>query len=155
MNRHARAIDQGNRARGNPTRGRMRTTTNIYVQLAVVFGVVALTGCAQKAPGAPTPGGSGIVVTGTVTASPGCPGPQRVDSPCPNRPVAGAPVEFAANGAIVATTNTDDTGRFRIAVPPGVYEITARNVGYFSRTTQTVSVTGPMDLSLVVDSGMR
>ena len=107
------------------------------------------------AAGLPAPGSSGIVVTGTVTASPSCPGPQRPDSPCPNRPVIGAPVELAANGKVVATTTTDATGHFRFSVPAGTYDITARNVGYASRTTRTVTVTAPVDVPLVVDSGIR
>jgi hypothetical protein len=138
-----------------PTTDQAPTKTLTDVRLAVAIGVMALAGCAQQSGGTPTPSQSGIVVTGTVTASPGCPGPQRIDSPCPNRPVAGASVEVARDGNVVATTTTDETGHFRLSVAPGVYEITARNVGYFSRITKTVIVAAPLDLSLVVDSGMR
>ena len=122
-------------------------------------GRTAVSGASATPPpgaaGLPAPGSSGIVVTGTVTASPSCPGPQRPDSPCPNRPVIGAPVELAANGKVVATTTTDATGHFRFSVPAGTYDITARNVGYASRTTRTVTVTAPVDVPLVVDSGLR
>jgi Carboxypeptidase regulatory-like domain len=155
MDEPTRANDAPSDATYRPTRGRVSATTSTYVRLAVVIGVMALAGCAQKTGGTPTPSESGIKVTGTVTASPGCPGPQRIDSPCPDRPVAGAPVEFARDGAIVATTTTDAAGHFSITVAPGSYEVTARNVGYFSRITRTVDVTAPLDLSLVVDSGMR
>ena len=102
-----------------------------------------------------TVGQSGISVTGTVAASPGCPGPQRAESPCPDKPVAGAPVELAANGTVVASTATDAAGRFRVTVPAGSYEITARNTGYPSRVTESITVTGPVELALVVDSGLR
>jgi hypothetical protein len=155
MNQPSLHIDTPSGAMCAPATGRVPTSTSLYVRLAVVIGVMALAGCAQKNGGTPTPSASGVVVTGTVTASPGCPGPQRIDSPCPNRPVADAPVEFARDGAVMATTTTDQTGHFRITVAPGVYEVTARNVGYFSHITNTVDVRAPLNLALVVDSGMR
>ena len=67
----------------------------------------------------------------------------------------GAPVELAANGTVVARTTTDADGRFRVTVPAGTYEITARNVRYPSRVTESITVTSPVDLALVVDSGLR
>jgi carboxypeptidase family protein len=107
----------------------------------------------------PTPtqssNGSGMLVTGSVLSSPGCPGPARAESPCPDRPVAGARVEFARGTTVVATTTTDSAGRFEIRVPPGDYQVTAFNVGIHSRTTQTISVHGPVTVTLVVDSGLR
>jgi hypothetical protein len=69
--------------------------------------------------------------------------------------VVGAPVELATNGAVVASTTTDATGRFHMTVPAGTYLIKARNVGYASETTQMITVTGRVDLVLVVDSGIR
>jgi hypothetical protein len=126
-----------------------------YARVAVTIGVLAVSGCATGTAGPSAPKGSAIRVTGTVTASPGCPGPQRIDSPCPSRPVVGAPVELATNGSVVASTTTDATGHFRLNVPAGVYVITARNVGYASHVTQMITVTGPVDVPLVVDSGMR
>jgi Carboxypeptidase regulatory-like domain len=126
-----------------------------YARIAVVLGLVALGGCATGTPGPATPTASGIEVTGTVSSSPSCPGPQRAGSPCPPRPVVGAPVELAANGSVVARAVTDATGRFRLTVAAGTYLIKARNVGYTSETTQMITVTGPVDVSLVVDSGIR
>ena len=123
--------------------------------VAVVLGVVALAGCATGTSTPATPTASGIPVTGTVSSSPSCPGPQRLGSDCPPRPVAGAPVELAASGSVVASTTTDATGHFRLTVSAGTYDITARNVGYASRVTQTITVTGPLDVALVVDSGIR
>ena len=124
-------------------------------RVAIILGVLALSGCATGTAGPSTPKDTGIRVTGTVTSSPSCPGPQRADSPCPNRPVVGAPVELATNGSVVASTTTDATGRFQLTVPAGMYVITARNVGYASHTTQMITVTGPIDVPLVVDSGIR
>ena len=126
-----------------------------HAQVVIIVGVLALSGCATKTAGPSTPKDSGIRVTGTVTASPACPGPQRVDSSCPNRPVVGAPVELATNGSVFASTTTDATGHFQLTVPAGTYVITARNVGYASHTTQMITVTGPVDVPLVVDSGIR
>jgi hypothetical protein len=124
-------------------------------RVAVVLGVVALAGCATGTGAPASPTASGIEVTGTVTSSPSCPGPQRIDSPCPNRPVIGAPVELATKGSVVASTTTDSTGHFRVTVPAGTYVITARNVGYASHTTKMITVAGPVDVPLVVDSGIR
>jgi hypothetical protein len=135
----------------------------IYARVAVVIGVLVVAGCATPTTGGPIPdstapspaGSTGFAVTGTVSSSPSCPGPQRAGSPCPPKPVAGATVELAAGGAMVASTTTDPTGHFKLLAPAGTYEITARNVGYASKVTQTITVSGPVDVPLVVDSGIR
>ena len=122
-------------------------------------GTGAGTGTASPGPGTPPAGGSRppatVVLTGTVTAAPGCPGPQAQDSPCPGRPVRGARVEVYAAGRLVAGTTTDASGRFRLAVPTGRYTITAHNVGLPTQVSRDVTVTGPLDVDLVVDSGMQ
>src|SRR6185436_8107196 len=56
---------------------------------------------------APGTSGSRFAVTGTVTAEPACPGPQRAGSTCPPRFVPGARVELSQTSAVVATTMTD------------------------------------------------
>jgi Carboxypeptidase regulatory-like domain len=117
-------------------------------------------------PGAlpPTPGsgprttgatGPGFAVDGTVVSSPGCPGPALAESPCPDRPVAGARVELTRGSTVMASTTTDAAGRFEMRVPAGTYQVTALNVGLRSRASQSISVTGPVNVRLVVDSGMR
>lgn len=109
----------------------------------------------------PSPGttgsttGSGIVVAGTVVSSPGCPGPAVAESPCPDRPVTGARVELTHGGTVVASTRTDGAGRFEMRVPPGVYQVTAFNVGFKSQASQQISVAGRVNVRLVVDSGLR
>jgi hypothetical protein len=40
-------------------------------------------------------------------------------------------------------------------VPPGVYQVTAFNVGFKSQASQQISVAGPVNVRLVVDSGLR
>lgn len=94
------------------------------------------------------------VVSGTLTATPARPGPQRIGDP-PHRPVPGAIVTLTATGTTVATTTTDDTGRFSFTLPPGNYDITATGTGYRVQPTQPITVTGPTTVTLVVDSGMR
>ena len=143
----------------------MTKPLRFHAGLAVALAVLALAGCTEPTPspresGLPSPGAStpasvgstppqpiadkfALAVTGTVTASPGCPGPQRAESPCPDKPVAGAPVELTASGTVVARTTTDAAGRFRVTVPAGTYEITARNTGYASRVTQSITVNNP------------
>lgn len=78
---------------------------------------LSLAGCAKQAsaPGAD----SGI--RGTVTLGPLCP-VERVDSPCPDRPLqADVQVKDAASGDVVATVSSDADGRFTVEVPPGRY----------------------------------
>lgn len=130
----------------------------------VAVTTAALGACAGPASTTPTGGpttttpaasGALFAITGTVTAEPACPGPQRAGSPCPPRFVAGARVELSRAGAVVATTTTDPAGRFRFDAGPGDYRVTAHNVGLGSEAGQDVTVTGPVDLRIVVDSGLR
>jgi hypothetical protein len=102
-----------------------------------------------------TPASTGIVVQGFVFSSPSCPGPAVAESPCPDRPVAGARVELARDSTVVATTSTDSAGRFEMRVPPADYQITAFNVGFASHASQSITVVGPVTVRLVVDSGVR
>jgi len=101
-------------------------------------------------------GSNRVALTGTVVAQPGCPGPQRAGVKCPPRPVAGAPVWLTTGtGSTVAQTKTDGAGRFRLLVELGTYVLRARNVGFRSAAREVVAVRGPMDVVLVVDSGLR
>jgi Carboxypeptidase regulatory-like domain len=111
------------------------------------------TGSGTTATGSAT--GSGIAVAGAVFSSPGCPGPALAESPCPDRPVPGARVEATRGSTVVATTTTDAAGQFEMRVPPGDYLVTAFNVGFGSRASERISVTGPVSVRLVVDSGLR
>jgi hypothetical protein len=58
-------------------------------------------------------------------------------------------------GSTVAQTKTDDSGAFRLMVTPGSYVLNARNVGYRSAAHEPIVVRGPMQVTLVVDSGLR
>jgi carboxypeptidase family protein len=128
-------------------RGRLALTTALVLLAA---------GCASST-GPPSSGPSSLTskLSGTLTASPGCPGPQRTDRPCPDKPVAGGTVELTAGSVTVATTTTDANGRFELQAAPGRYTVIAHNSGYRSQVSQDVELAGPTEITLVVDSGMR
>jgi hypothetical protein len=69
--------------------------------------------------------------------------------------VPGARVVLTRGSNVVVTTTTDAAGQFEVRVPPGDYLVTAFNVGFGSRSSEQISVTGPVNVRLVVDSGMR
>jgi hypothetical protein len=99
-----------------------------------------------------------VRVSGTVTAGPACP-VERVDQPCPPRPVNGATVELLrSNGKVTASTHTDASGKFRLAAAPGHYVLRAINAGgYRSEATKSVTLRAgkPKTVNLTVDSGIR
>lgn len=72
-------------------------------------------------------------VFGRVMLGPTCP-VETVDDPCADRPAAHVKVtvseqiagESDGAGPAVATTRTDAKGRYRVAVPPGNYVVTAK-----------------------------
>jgi hypothetical protein len=126
-----------------------------FVSRGVVTGLLALCLAACASAGS-SPGSDQLTLTGIVRAEPGCPGPVRLDSPCPPRPVAGATVEAERDRRSVARTTTDRNGRFTLRLPAGTYRVTATNAGGLRTTaTQTVVLTANTDITLTVDSGMR
>jgi len=99
-----------------------------------------MTSTAGTAPSSPTPGRSATPsgatptptavgatgdsgIEGVVLAGPTCP-VERIDSPCPDRPVS-IPIAVyyfrAAQASPLAVVVSDDAGRFRVALPPGRY----------------------------------
>jgi hypothetical protein len=121
----------------------------VFAGLAVLLAA----GCAHA--GQAT-GSSQLTLSGTVRAEPGCPGPVRLDSPCPPRPVAGATVEADRAGREVGQATTDSNGRFSLRLPSGTYQVTATNAGGLKTSvTKTVALTTDDDITLTVDSGMR
>jgi hypothetical protein len=72
-------------------------------------------------------------VTGRVHLGPQCPVETEGD-PCQDTPAAGAKVTVAeqltgnpdADGEVFAHTTTDADGNYRVAVPPGMYVVTAQ-----------------------------
>lgn len=90
--------------------------------------LLLLAGCGDEQPASEPRSG----VTGTVHLGPQCP-VETAGEPCEDEPAAGVPVtvseqlpgEAYAAGEVVARGETDADGRFRIAVPPGEYVVTA------------------------------
>lgn len=103
--------------------------------------------------GAPGVASSGI--RGTILAGPACPGPARLDSPCPDRPVA-MTVEVMNGTAIAATFTTDAAGHFSVSVAPGTYTLRSKN-GLPALRSPTVSVVAGQftEVELHADTGIR
>jgi hypothetical protein len=108
---------------------------------------LALAACAPATPA------SGI--RGTIVAGPACPGPARLDSPCPDRPVALRGEVVGPSGA-VATFASDADGRFSVAVAPGSY--TLRSTGGLPALRAATVVVQPgayTEVELHADTGIR
>lgn len=97
--------------------------------------------------------GSGI--RGTILAGPACPGPARLDSPCPDRPVAMA-VEVVQGTTVAATFTSAADGRFSVALSPGTYMLRSKS-GLPALRSESVTVPAGMyaDVELHADTGMR
>lgn len=94
-------------------------------------------------------------IRGTVLAGPACPGPARLDSPCPDRPVR-LTIEVVRGTTVAATFSTDVDGRFSVAVSPGTYTLRS-TAGLPSLRSQSVTVSpgAYTDVELHADTGIR
>jgi hypothetical protein len=98
--------------------------------------IVALTGllfaaCVGGVPApSSTPATANSGIEGQALAGPTCP-VERVDSPCPDRPVPNAMVDvwYAAHTTKILTFTTDDQGRFHVALAPGDYNLDPQRIG--------------------------
>src|SRR5690349_908130 len=122
------------------------------------LGVVLMQAACGSAAPAHQPAGSstsGVVrqVSGAVVGTPGCPGPERLGSPCPPRPMPGAVVEIRAGTVVVARTTAGTDGRFQLSVPPGTYRIIATAAGPLgTQDAKDLTVaTAPVTVDLTVD----
>ena len=103
--------------------------------------------------GAAVPANTGI--QGTVLAGPACPGPARLDSPCPDRPVA-MTVEVVSGTAVAATFTTDAAGHFSVAVSAGTYTLRSKSGLPALRSTSVVVADGQFtEVELHADTGIR
>jgi hypothetical protein len=103
----------------------------------------------------PPPTGSGAY--GYVTAGPTCP-VERPDQPCPPRPVAAQVNAQDASGRTVATTRTDQAGRYSLSLAAGTYTLVAVTGATFPRcppTSVTVRPVGPTRADISCDTGIR
>lgn len=121
----------------------------------VVLAVALVTFGCTTAPVDGASGSTSVDVVGTVRTAPSCP-VEVPGSPCPARPLVGALVEILRGGDRVATTRTDEHGRYGVRVPAGDYVVrasTANALPVPAEVRVSVPAAGPVDLLL--DSGIR
>lgn len=97
--------------------------------------------------------GSGSGLRGTVLLDPASPTCQ-VGAPC-TRPAPGALLRFWRHGRVVAHTRTDSRGRYRIALRPGTYRVSAMTGAVLTPTRATVATTRYRRVTFKLDTGMR
>ena len=115
--------------------------------LVILALVLAACGQVQVTPG------SGI--RGTILAGPACPGPARLDSPCPDRPVS-MTVEVVSGTTVAATFTTDAAGQFSVGVAAGSYTLRSKNGLPVLRSTTVTVVDGQFtSVELHADTGVR
>lgn len=124
--------------------------------LAVAASVLLIAGCGDTSTQADSSTGVPDPVVGTVVAGPTCP-VERVESPCPPRPVVAGTVDLLRAGRVVQRTRTDASGHFRLAAAAGVYQLRAINAGgYHSVVEQAVVVSATTPpVTLALDTGIR
>jgi hypothetical protein len=94
-------------------------------------------------------------IRGTIAAGPACPGPARLDSPCPDRPAA-MTVEVVNGTTVAATFTSDAAGAFSVSVAPGTYTLRSKSGLPTLRPTTVVVVDGQYtDVELHADTGIR
>ena len=114
---------------------------------ALLVLALLLAACGAAAPS------SGI--RGTIVAGPACPGPARLDSPCPDRPVA-MTVEVVNGTTVAATFTSDAAGAFSVSVAPGTYTLRSKSGLPTLRSPTVVVVDGKYtDVELHADTGIR
>lgn len=116
----------------------------------VLLGLILLTLASCSSVTAPSSG-----IRGTILAGPACPGPARVDSPCPDRPIS-ITVEVLSGTAIAATFTTDAAGTFSVSMAPGTYTLRSKN-GLPTLTSSAVAVVAGeyTNVELHADTGIR
>jgi hypothetical protein len=121
--------------------------------LTAAAAVLLLSSCSST--GTDTRSATGVV-TGIVYSAPSCP-VERIESPCPPRPVANAEILAYQGQHQQAATHAGGDGRFRFDLRYGHYTIQATNVGgYGSTARRNVDVSAaPISVELTVDSGIR
>jgi hypothetical protein len=135
----------------------IRVVSRRSILLAVCLGaglLLSLGGCGLS-------NGQQGMINGDVVAGPTCP-VEQAGRPCPPQPVADRQVMIETpGGATAATTTTDASGRFSVAVAPGSYvlqvQIVPGQIGMWQVTPGAVTVTAnhTTTIHLVLDTGIR
>jgi hypothetical protein len=130
-------------------------TVRLLLSLTIAFSAAACGG--QMPAGSKSSSGSDAAgLYGTVTISPGMPTCKQGES-C-GRPAKHVTLEFMQTGETVATSKTDEEGRYRVALPAGSYEVSLRNGGP-GKVVQAKTVSVPSGSStkhdLTFDTGIR
>lgn len=124
--------------------------------LVAIMVTLAMAACGTAA-APPNPSGSGI--QGVVQAGPTCP-VERINSPCPPRPLAATVVVRDGAGHEVARAHSGADGRFKVDVAPGRYTVVGLTIGssILPRpipTTVTVTTGSYTTVNVEYDSGIR
>jgi hypothetical protein len=128
------------------------------VVIALCIG--GLAGCGQQGSTGSTRDQTGIV--GRVHLGPQCP-VERAGHPCPDKPPEGSTVTVAKRGSgdidasrpVVARTTTDAHGHFHVAVPPGMYVVTADAGMSCETVVARVRAGGDSHVDISCDTGIR
>lgn len=92
-----------------------------------------------------------------MSAGPTCP-VERVDSPCPPRPLSAEIDARDAPGHLAGSARSGSDGQYRLALPPGTYTLTVVSAGTFPRCptpTATVIAGRVAMLDIGCDTGIR
>jgi hypothetical protein len=95
-------------------------------RLGAVFLVLLIASLLGSCGDQPLAGEGSSGITGRAVLGPTCP-VEREDTPCPDRPYAGARLRITERGTgdVAATVMAEDDGRFRVPLAPGEYVVDA------------------------------
>lgn len=115
---------------------------------------ISLTACGASPAVTPTSG-----IQGTVEVGPTCP-VERLNSPCPPRPIAATVVVRSSAGSEVTRFQSDANGQFKVSLAPGTYTLVGLPVGsgFLPRpipSTATVVAGSYTTVNVEYDSGIR
>jgi hypothetical protein len=128
--------------------------------LAAIVSALVAAGCVSADESAPRNG----ELVGRVALAPACPGPAQPDRPCPPQPIQASVDVYPADAdqasaAPARSVSTDASGRFRIALPPGKYQLVPRIAAAGAASGKTANATvgagAATEVQLIIDTGMR
>jgi hypothetical protein len=130
-----------------------------FVVAAIIAATTMTAACGSATDNPQTTPSVSVDIVGRTIVDGGCPVIDTA-SPCPPRPLsAHVSAVTPTVGTTVAETTSDSQGNFRLSVPPGTYELRARNTTGADRPiapTTTVTITDtPVNVTITFDSGVR